>query len=321
MDLSIVIISFNTKELTTECLKSIFRNTKDISYEVIVVDNSSADGSVDSIRNFQFPAAVQAHYSEKSRGISKYQLKMIENKENVGFAKANNQGANLAKGKYILFLNSDTVVRDNVLGRMVKWMDKRDDVGVATCALINKDGTIQGSGGYFPTLFKVFSWMFFIEDLPFLDRVIKPFHPVHSSSFFYKGLGQFKKARNQDWVTGAFLLTKADVFKKVGGFDEDYFMYTEEVDLCFRIKKLGKNIWYLPEWQIIHLGGASSHKEFPILSEFKSIKLFYKKNMPDWQYFWLRLFMKAGTIFRSIIFGLINGKEAYRLYARAFREI
>jgi GT2 family glycosyltransferase len=161
--------------------------------------------------------------------------------------------------------------------------------------------------------------MFFVEDIPCLDRLIKPFHPVHARSFFYKGLSRFKKEISQDWVTGAFFLIKNDVFKKAGCFDEDYFMYTEEVDLCFRIKKLGYDVFYLPKWEIIHLGGASSTKEFPILSEYKGMKLFYQKNMPLWQYPFLRLFMKSGAFLRALIFGLIEGKEAHRVYVKAFK--
>ena len=306
MDLTIVVINFNTKELTRKCLDSILKNTKNLLYEIVVVDNASTDGSQTFLLRLY----------RKIRFIS-----FIGNKKNLGFAKANNQGARKAKGKFILFLNSDTEIYDNVLGEMCEWMDQKQKVAVSTCALVNKNGTLQGSGGYFPTLPRVFSWMFFIEDIPYLDKLIKPFHPVHMKSFFYKGLSQFKKMRSQDWITGAFFLVKRDVFEEVGGFDEDYFMYTEEVDLCFRIKKLGFEVWYLPQWEIVHLGGASSTNEFPILSEFKSVELYYQKNMPRWQYQYLRIFLKCGTVIRALVFGMLSGREAYKLYAKANRAI
>ena len=304
MDLSIIIVNYKTKDITKDCLDSILKNTKDLTYEIIVVDNASNDGS----------------YEFLSKKFKKYGfIKFIKNESNLGFSKANNQGAKKACGKYLLFLNSDTIVSDGIFKEMLLRMEENKNIGVATCALKNKDGSMQGSGGYFPTLFRVFAWMFFIEDIPLLDRFIKPFHPVHSKSFFYKGLDQFENLRIQDWVTGAFFLIKSELFNRVKGFDEDYFMYTEEVDLCFRIKKLGYDVFYFPEWEIIHLGGASSNREFPILSEYKGIKLFYAKNMPSWQYPFLRFFLKSGAFLRALIFGLFNGKEAFNSYVKAFK--
>lgn len=303
MDLSIVIVSFNTKEILKDCIESVVKTTKKIKYEIIVVDNDSKDSSVNLLRQL----------------AKKYPIRIVANKDNAGFGVANNQGAKIAKGKYLLFLNSDTLLKKNVLGEMVLWMNKNPKVGVSTCALRNLDGSLQGTGGYFPNLFKVFTWMFFLEDIPFVDRLIKPFHPMHPQSPLYKGEGFFKKAHQRDWVTGAFLLTRKDIFDEAGGFDEDYFMYTEEVDLCWRIKKKDWQIWFLPKWNITHLGGASSTSEFPILSEYKGVKLFYKKNKPAWQMPLVRLFLKGGAVLRMLLFGLIKGKEAAIIYAKAFK--
>lgn len=306
LDLSIIIVNFNTQRITLDCIKSINEKTKGIEYEIILIDNASKDGSVNAI-------------SKLKEHNSKLNLKIIENKKNLGFGPGNNQGIRMAKGEFILLLNTDTLIHDNVLSEIVDWMRKNEKVGVATCALKNKDGSLQGTGGYFPTLFRVFAWMFFLEDIPLLDALIKPFHPVHGQSPFYKGTSQFKKPREQDWVTGAFLLTRRDVINKVGNFDEDYFMYTEEVDFCFRVKKAGWQIWYLPKWSITHLGGASSTAEFPIVSEYKGIKIFYSKHYPPWQHFLLRIFLKTGAFLRMIIFGVIKGKEAANVYAKAYQ--
>ena len=304
MDLSIIIINYNTNKITSDCIKSIVKNTKGIRYEIIVVDNASSDGSIEVLQKLK-------------KDIKN--LIVIKNKDNRGFGPGNNQAIEKTNGKLILLLNTDTILHDNVLGEMVEWMRKHKNVGVTTCSLKNSDGTIQGTGGYFPTLFRVFSWMFFLDDIPILDSLIKPFHPVHGQSPFYKGTSQFKKTREQDWVTGAFLLTRRNVVDQVGDFDEDYFMYTEEVDYCFRVKKAGWQIWYLPKWSITHLGGASSTAEFPIVSEYKGIKIFYKKHNPPWQFFFLRLFLKGGAILRMIIFGAIKGKEAMGSYAKAYQ--
>ncbi|OGM24950.1 hypothetical protein A3D00_05030 [Candidatus Woesebacteria bacterium RIFCSPHIGHO2_02_FULL_38_9] len=282
MDLSIIIVSFNTKKLLLDCVNSIFNNTKKIVYEIIIVDNGSSDGSAHLTGNF----------------------KLIGNKENLGFAKANNQGIEKAKGRYILLLNSDTVILDNVLGEMVEWMGRNSKVGIVSCSLKNKDGSLQATGGYFPTLPRVFAWMFFLDDFPILERVIKSFHP-HQQNYL--------KEHQQDWVTGAFFLIRRQVIDEIGLIDEDYFMYVEEVDFCFRAKQKKWEIWYLSEWSITHLGGASGHKGDSLIQELRSIKIFYKKHMPKWQYPVLRFFLKTGALGRIIL----NPK----IYAKAFREI
>src|SRR4030042_3303383 len=301
LDLSIIIVSYNTKKLLEDCLYSIKENIGRINYEVIVVDNNSLDGSVELVKSM----------------ISEMPLELIEPRENLGFGKANNLGMKRSKGKYILLLNSDTVIKKPFMKEMMTWMDKHPKVAVTSCALRNADSTLQGTGGYFPTLPKIFAWMFFIEDIPFLDKLIKPFHPMHSHSFFYKGTSFFEKEGERDWVTGAFFLMRKEVMDEMGIFDPDYFMYTEEVDLCFRLKKKGWKVWYLPRWSIIHYGGASSTSEFPILSEYKGIKIFYQKRMPRWQYPFLRLFLKMGALIRIFLFGILKGAQGVKTYAKA----
>lgn len=303
LNLSIIIVSFNTEKLTKGCIESVMKHTKGIKLEFIVIDNASKDGSVEMARKLS----------------KKYPVKIIANKKNVGFGRANNQGMKRCQGRYFLLLNSDTVVKDNVLGEMISYLDENPKIGVATCALKNPDGSLQGTGGYSPNLFRVFAWMFFLDDIPIVDQLIKPFHPMHGQSPFYKGERFFKKAHQKDWLTGAFFLARSKLIEEVGYFDEDYFMYTEEVDYCYRIKRKDWQVWYLPKWAIVHLKGASSTAEFPILSEYKGIKLFYKKNKPSWQYPIMRLFLKGGALFRMIIFGSLKGKEIVVTYAKAFK--
>lgn len=293
-DLSIIIVSFNTEKLTKECIQSVVKHTKGISYEFLVMDNISKDGSVNMLR-----------------GLSKkLSLTLIENKENIGFGPANNQGMEKACGRYLLLLNSDTFVKDNTLGEMVKWMDKNPKVGISSCALKNKDGSLQGTGGYFPNLFRVFCWMFFIEDIPYLSKLIKPYHPMHPNSPFYKGEEFFKKAQERDWLTGAYLLFRREVVGDVGYFDKDYFMYVEEIDYAYRAKKKGWQVWFLPKWSIIHYGGASGTSGSATILEYKSLKVFYKKHYPKWQMPALRLFLKLGSLPRL----LFN----FKIYAKAF---
>jgi hypothetical protein len=293
IDVSVVIVSFNTQKLTVDAVNSVIEKTKGVSLEIIVVDNNSQDGSVNVLT--------------KLAGSNK-NITLILNSENIGFGEGNNQGIKKAKGKYILLLNSDTLVTDNVIGEMVGWMDRNLKVGIASCSLKNKDGSIQATGGYFPTLPKVFVWMTFLDDLPGISSVLKPFHPMHNLSPFGANTGFYEKDHPMDWVTGAFFLIRGETVRNVGYFDKDYFMYMEEVDYCFRAKKLGWGIEYLPKWSVIHFGGASSVKEFSLMSEVSGLKIFYKKHMPSWQFPVLRLFVKMGALLRILIFGKTYAK-------------
>lgn len=278
LDLSIVIVNFNTSDLTKQCIDSVVKYTDGIKYEIIVVDNGSRE---------------KFTYSK---------VQVIKNKENFGFAKANNQGIAIAKGKFILLLNSDTIVNSNAITKMVEWMEAHKKIGISSCNLLNEDGSIQGTGGHFPTLFKVFCWMFFIDDIPFVDSIIGPFHPSHQKSF-YKGTNFYSKERDLDWVTGAFMLIKKEVVDSVGLLDEEYFMYMEDVDYCFRAKRKGYGVYFLPKYEIVHLGGKSSNKEFPITSEISVLKMFYKKHYPTWKYPILRIFLKGGMAIRAALLG------------------
>lgn len=301
IDLSIVTISFNTKSYTLETIESVYKNTKGISFEMIVIDNNSEDGSVAAIRNL----------TKKFKT-----LKFFENDKNIGFGAGNNQGAKVAKGRYILFLNSDTNVHDNTLKAMVDWMDKHPKAGIASCGLKSKDGSFQGTGGYFPTLVRVFAWMTFIDDIPLFFDLFKPFHPMHALSPFGSNEKFYKTDHLMDWVTGAFFMVRRKVVSEAGYFDEDYFMYVEETDYCFRAKKKNWQVWYLPRYSIIHYGGASSNSEYALVNEIRGIKTFYKKNMPDWQYPFLVIFIKLGAILRILIFGILKGGSVAKTYAK-----
>jgi hypothetical protein len=289
-DLSIIIVNYNTRELLRACIESIKKFTEKFPYEIIVVDNASSDKSIEY--------------------LSKEKVKFIKNSSNLGFAKANNQGIKIAKGRYILLLNSDTKLKTNVLREMVEWMDRNPEIGIATCALKNPDGSQQAAGGYFPSLVKILVWMFFLENIPFIDTIVKPFHPKTR---------MFNNKREQDWVTGAFFLVRRNLFDQIGLLDEDYFMYVEEMDFCYRAKQKGWQVWFLPQWSVIHYGGASGTKEFSLLSEYKGIKIFYKKHYPPWQYPILRFFLKLGALGRMIILGIIRGPAYAKIYAKAFR--
>lgn len=306
IDISIVIVNYNTEKLTIECIQSIYKKIKSVSFEVIVVDNNSQDNSVVSLKK----------YKKKYNNFF-----LIESKQNLGFAKGNNEGIKISKGNFVLLLNSDTLITEDFFDKLLTLMSQNKKMGISSCALKFPDGKIQASGGYFPTLLRVFYWMFFIDDFPFVNRFIKSFHPM-SEKFVFKNSSFNKKEKKQDWITGAFFLIKREVIQKIGLIDDEYFMYTEETDFCYRAKKAGYEVYYYPKWSIIHYGGASSKtKEFPIMQEYKNIVLFFKKHYPKWQLFWLKIMLKLGAFFRMIIFGILEGKNSFKIYAKAFRSI
>lgn len=204
---------------------------------------------------------------------------------------------------------------------MIDWMDKNPKVGISSCALVNPDGTMQGSGGYFPSLFRVFAWMFFLDDIPIIDKLIKPYHPMHAWSPIYKGENYFYKEHKQDWVTGAFFLIRREVIKDIGFFDNDYFAYVEEVDFCYRASQKGWESWYLPKWKTVHYGQVTTGSEFAIINELKNLELFYKKHFSSWKLPILRVLLKLGVVLRFIVFGIYKGKEVASSYAKAFKEI
>jgi len=306
MDLSVVIVSYNTKEITLSCIKSVIKHTKGIKYEIVVVDNASSDGSVTAVQKFKVNSSK-----------SKPKIIFIGSDKNLGFAGGNNLGIKKSKGRYVLFLNSDTIIHDNVLGDLTQWMDSHEKVGIVSCGLLNEDGSIQGTGGYFPTLVRVFSWMT-IQDIPGVDSTIKPFHPMKEKSFS-TGAGFYKKRKELDWVTGAFMFMRKDVIDAVGLFDERYFMYTEETDYCYRVKMKGWEVFYEPKWSITHIGGASGSNESSILKEFGGVKRFYHKHYPKWQYPILRALLKLGAFLRVIAFFVFKGKGDAGIYAKALR--
>lgn len=298
LDLSIIIISFNTREILTDCVKSVIKYTKGLEYEIIIVDNDSQDGSLERIKE------LTKKYS---------QVKLIDAKANLGFGKANNLGAKQAKGEYLLLLNSDTLVFDNAIKVSLDSLKKIPQAGVFSCKLLNADKSVQASGGHFPNLGNVFAWQFFIDDLPLIGKTISSFHPQ---------LGSYDRNRQMDWITGAFMIIPKKVFEEVKGFDENIFMYTEEMELCYRLHQLGYKTIYHNTPAIIHLGGASGGSVFALTSEVKYMLYFWKKHKPSWQLPLIKTFFFIGSLLRLLIFGIIKGDEkARRAYTQALRLI
>ena len=274
IDISVIIVNYNVKELLEQCIKSIFAASGKLSVEVIVVDNNSFDGSAEFIRQ-KFPGDLR--------------LKLIESPVNLGFAKANNLGAKEATGEYLLILNPDTILQEDTLDRSLEFYKAGKDIGALTCKLILPNGKLDlACRRSFPTpsvavyrilgLSRIFpkSKLFGKYNLTYLDE---------------------NDTYEVDAIVGAYMLIKKDVYEKVKGFDEDYFMYGEDLDLCFRIKKAGYRIFYFPETSIIHYKGESTKKSSIsyVNNFYGAMQVFVKKNLN--KNFWLMNFLIRMVIF------------------------
>ncbi|GIM45657.1 glycosyl transferase [Collibacillus ludicampi] len=282
MDLSIIIVSYNTKDLLIQTLDSVFRYSEGVSIEVIVVDNASIDGS---------PSAVESLYPE---------VRLIRNSTNYGFAYANNQAIREASGRYILLLNSDTIVSEDTFRTMVHFMDSHPRIGASGCKVIKPDGNLDlACRRSFPTplnslyqalkLSKLFpkSRRFASYNLTYLDE--DETYPV-------------------DCLVGAFMMVRREAIEQVGLLDERFFMYGEDIDWCYRIKQAGWEIWYYPKTTIIHYKGASSRKKkVRIIYEFhRAMYLYYKKHHAGSKFFLFNWLIYSGIAIRYLLSLFVN---------------
>ena len=304
IDISIVIISSKIDYLT-DCLKTLYSSLKGINNEVILVDNASPDKVGEKIKK-DYPL-----------------VKVLRREVNGGFGENNNMGMRIAKGRYVLLLNDDTKIIDKkIFKEMIEWMDLHPKVGLSSCGLVNPDlKTYQGSGGYFPNLGRVIAWMTFIDDIPGLDNLIKPYHPMHPYSFLNTNEDYYKKVHKQDWVTGAFFLMRKEAMDQAGIFDEDFFLYVEEVELSYRFMKSGWETWYLPKWKTVLYGMVTNGSEKATVMEMQNLKLFYKKQMPSWQLPILTFVLKFGALLRLVIYTILGRINVAKIYAKAFNSI
>ncbi len=254
MDISVIYVSYNTKEITRESLKRLLASDHDLKMEIIVVDNASRDDSV---------AMLKAEFPE---------IPLIENKVNVGFGRANNQALPLIHGRYVLLLNTDAYVAPDTIAKTVAYMDAHPECGILGAKLIGEDGSLQPSCRYFPTPWKQFLHVTGLYRHFGQVRMVDDMDWDHDS------------ARNCDWVPGCYYLIRKEVIDRVGLFDPRYFMYCEEVDHCFATKKAGWQVTYFPE-PVVHLGGQSAKSDGKLSTgrqlkplQIESELLYFRKN-------------------------------------------
>lgn len=288
LDLSIIIVSYNTKQLLEDCLNSVVNSLSGsgVTYEIIVVDNISTDGT---------RQMLAAKFKD---------VRTILNDNNVGFGKANNQGINIARGKYILLLNSDTVALGNALVKLLHFCCQKNHAFVGA-KLLNNDRSAQTSCGPFLSLPVVFAALFLKGDRLGMTR----FSP--------------NKPRRVDWVSGACIMAPKTLFRDGLLFDESIFMYMEEIDLLYRAAKKGYKTYFTPSAKIVHYGAASSQKKRkqPVLNIYRGLEYFYKRHYGPVDLFLLKVLLGIKAAGAYIVGLLMGDSYLKETYAEAFKLV
>jgi GT2 family glycosyltransferase len=282
LQLSIIIVNYNVKEFLQNLLYSIQKAAKNISHEIIVVDNASDDGSNEMIKE-KFPQVI-----------------LIENKENLGFGKANNIGMRIARGQFFLLINPDTIVSEDTLSKTLEFFRATPDAGLVGCKILNPNGSLQlACRRSFPG-----PWTSFCK-----VSGLSNFFP--KSSLFARYNLTYKdenKTYEVDAVSGSFMMIKKEIYEKTSGFDEDYFMYGEDLDICYRIQKLGYKVYYFHETQIIHYKGESTKRSSVDETKYfyNAMHLFVKKHFST--YFLVETILRSAIWFREF-FAFLGRKK------------
>jgi hypothetical protein len=263
IDLSICIVTRNAKALLQDCLNSIYENTNDISFEIIVVDNNSQDSTVKMLRQ-EFP-----------------KVQLIVNDHNAGFSVPCNQALKISRGRYVLLLNNDTIVLPKVLVHLIGFMDTHPEAGIAGPKVLNRDGTMQKQcRRSFAPPWDLFCYFFGLSTLFPRSRLFARYLVTYEDE---------NACHTVDSVSGSCMLIRREVMNKIGLLDERFFAYQEDTDYCFRANKAGWKIYYCPNAQIIHYGGHGGSRVNPYRAIFewhKSYWLYYRKNLAS-RYFFL----------------------------------
>lgn len=265
MKLSIIIVNYNVTQLLRNCLNSIQQYIQDVDYEVVVIDNQSPDSSWKEL------------VSEFSS------VKFVENSANEGFSKANNKAVKIANGEYILLLNPDTEFESNFMKEILYFADNQEDFGCLGVRFHDLNGNfLPECKRSVPDVFNSFEKLF----LPFQSK-------KSSKKSYYRNDVSETEIAEVEVITGAFLLTKRNVYLEIGGLDEAYFMYGEDIDLCYTILRKGYKNWYYGKYSILHIKGESTVKDRKYLENFyRAMQIFigkyYKKQSPI-QYQFLKL--------------------------------
>jgi len=256
VDVTVILVSYNTENLLAECFGALQAASTGLQLQTIIIDNASRDPSVSMIQS-RFPDA-----------------RLIINPTNVGFGRANNQALPFVQGRYVLLLNTDAFVSLDTLQKSISYMNEHSGCGILGVKLTGRDGELQPSCRYFPTPLNLFLQRTGLNRFFSSVQLVDDMNREHDT------------ARECDWLPGCYLLIRREVIEQIGLFDSRYFLYSEEVDLCFRAKKSGWEVHFLPDTSVIHLGGESARSDGDITdvgSQIETFKieselLFFRKN-------------------------------------------
>lgn len=284
---SIIILTYNSAEFIERLLRSILKFNKDEDFEVLVVDNNSEDDTVKKLQGFK---------------IKDLRLKIIQNKENYGFAKGINIGVKQADGDYLLFINPDAEWADGSIEDMLSIYHRNEKIGIVGGKFIDKNGKSEKSCGKFFGLFESVLIAFGMDEL-FGVR----FSP--------------EKIQRVDFVSGGFMMIERKLFEKLSGFDENLFMYVEDMELCFRAKQMGRLAYFVPNATIVHEAHGSSNRSFAIKNIYRGILYFHKKHGNSLSYLIVKMLLVAKATVLVLLGKMINNKYLIQTYEEALKVI
>src|SRR5882672_10468308 len=293
MLISIVTLNYQKKELTIACLHSLWEHfameLQNNTMEVIIIDNDSQDDSVAAIL-------------EEIRQKKFTNMRVIANSSNAGFGAGCNKGAAVATGKYLLFLNNDTVVKDTGFVKMAQYCDSHPEIAILGGQLRNGDGSLQASTGKFYTPLYASLLLFGGQRFGILDK--SP-----------------KTIQKTDWVKGALFMIRKEIFEQLGGFDENIFMYTEDMELCYRAHLAGKQTYFYPDIMVVHKDHASTSKTFAIVNIYKNLSYFYKKHRSPGEQHYLKFLLRTKALTMIKVGKMFGNRYLIETYEQALKVV
>lgn len=291
LKLSIIIVSYNTKNFLKDCLESIFQKIKKTSFEVLVVDNGSVDKSEEMVEK-EFPL-----------------VRVIKNKENVGFAKANNQGIKEAKGEYIFLLNPDTLILDDNINELIDFFDSQKEIGIIGPKVLNADYSFQRQCKR--------GWPTFWNSFCYVSGLWKILNKTPWQKKVFGGYFLLDKNENEisevQQISGSAMIVRKKVFEQVGLLDENYFLYWEDSDFCFRVQEKNWKIYYYPFFRVLHYGGKGGTQRQPLKNLWyfhRGLFIFYRRYLAPNSFFLINIFYYL----------LIGFMFLFKLFINLFRK-
>ncbi len=291
MELSIISINHKKPHQAVNCMASLWKyyqtEFREGKFEYIIVDNFSQDNSLEILR----------------KEVKKYKnFFVIANDSDAGFGAGNNLGVKHAKGEYLLFLNDDTTVEDRGIVKMLNYLKSHPEIGVLGGRIFNLDGSIQPSTGKFYSLFTFTLFLLGLQRFGLVDKSPQTIKEV-------------------DWIKGALFMIKKDLFEKVGKFDEKIWMYTEDMELCYRIKKLGLRCVFFPDISIKHKHQGSTNRSFAIVNIYKNLPYFYKKHKSRFEYEYVKFLLRTKAIILILLGKILKNKYLIATYTNALSNV